>query len=308
MRLSMARRATARSASGAETSKPEPIAMNVHVEPPRRERRTRVIALHCSGAGAGQWRSLGETLGGSFELLAPEHYGSKSAGPWNGRHAFTLADEAARAVGLIDSSEEQVHLVGHSYGGGVALHVALARPERIASLALYEPSAFHLLRQIGRSGAAAFAEITNVAQRLGEAVVVGDYRTGIAGFVDYWNGPGAWNALPPERQDALIRWAPKGTLDFHALFHEASPLYAYRALKLPVLVLRGEHAPAPTRVIAERLSEQLPDCRLTVVRGAGHMGPLTHAPEVSALIAAHVRTATPRASPASDQAVRLLDA
>jgi pimeloyl-ACP methyl ester carboxylesterase len=271
--------------------------MNVHIDPPpRRPCRTRVIALHCSGAGAGQWRCLGETLGGGYELLAPEHYGCESTGPWTGRHAFTLADEAVRAIELIDMADSQVHLAGHSYGGGVALHVALARPDRIASLALYEPSAFHLLRQMGGRGASAWAEITGVAQRLGEAVAAGDYRIGIAGFVDYWNEPGAWNALPPERQAALIRWTPKGPLDFHALFHEATPLYAYRALKFPVLILRGEHAPVPTRIIAESLSEQLSDSRLTVIGGAGHMGPLTHASEVAALIAAHIRAAGPRTS------------
>ena len=82
-------------------------------------------------------------------------------------------------------------------------------------------------------------------------------------------------------------------------------------LKFPVLVLRGEHAPAPTRVIAEGLSEQLRDSRLTVVGGAGHMGPLTHAAEVSALIAAHIRAVGPRTGPATtspDLPVRALSA
>ena len=98
---------------------------------------TPVIALHCSGAGAGQWRALAEVLGPGYRLAAPEHYGCDRTGPWTGTHAFTLADEAARTFALIDESERKVHLVGHSYGGGVALHVALARPGRIASLTLY---------------------------------------------------------------------------------------------------------------------------------------------------------------------------
>jgi pimeloyl-ACP methyl ester carboxylesterase len=271
--------------------------MNVRMEPPRRARRTRVIALHCSGAGAGQWRLLGETLGGGYEVLAPEHYGCESTGPWTGRHAFTLADEAVRAIELIDMAAERVHLAGHSYGGGVALHVALARPDRIASLALYEPSAFHLLRQMGGAGAATWAEIAGVAQRLGEAIAMGDYRSGMAAFFDYWNGPGAWNAVHPERQDALIRWAPKGPLDFHALFHETTSAHAYRVLNCPVLILRGEHAPAPTRMIAELLPELLPNSRLIAVGGAGHMGPLTHVSEVSALIAGHIGAADSRMSP-----------
>jgi pimeloyl-ACP methyl ester carboxylesterase len=143
-------------------------------------RRGRVIALHCSGAGAGQWCRLAEMLGGGYELLAPEHYGSEDTGPWSGEHAFTLGDEADRAVALLDGLEGNVHLVGHSYGGGVALAVALARPERIASMALYEPSAFHLPRQMGGRGAAAHAEIADVARQIGEGIVTGDYRGAMA--------------------------------------------------------------------------------------------------------------------------------
>jgi pimeloyl-ACP methyl ester carboxylesterase len=140
--------------------------MNVHmVYPPRPKCRGRIVALHCSGAGASQWNYLAKALGGGYEVLAPEHFGNESSGPWSGERPFTLADEAARTIALIDKWEGKVHLVGHSYGGGVALHVAVARPGRIASLALYEPSAFHLLRQMNGDGVMAFAEITSVAHR-----------------------------------------------------------------------------------------------------------------------------------------------
>ena len=263
--------------------------MNVNmIYPPWPARRGRVIALHCSGSGASQWRYLAEALGGRYEVLAPEHYGCESTGPWTGEHAFTLDDEAARAIALIDRGNDKVHLVGHSYGGGVTLNVALARPDRIASMALYEPSAFHLLRQMGERGAEPYAEITGVARTVCQGVVTGDYRSAVAGFVDYWSGPDSWNALRPSVQDALIRWAPKGPLDFRALIDDPTPASAYRALTFPVLILRGEHAPAPTRVIAEGLAELLPARRLVDIAGAGHMGPLTHAPEVSALIVRHI--------------------
>jgi pimeloyl-ACP methyl ester carboxylesterase len=256
----------------------------------RRERRERVIALHCSGGAASQWSGLAEVLGGDYTLLAPEHYGCGVTGHWTGEHAFALDDEAARIVALIDESDEKVHLVGHSYGGGVALNVALSRPGRIASMALYEPSAFHLLRQMGRAGAAALAEIAGVADRMGGGVVAGDYRGAVAAFVDYWNGPGAWSGLRPHVQSALIRWAPKGPMDFYALMGERTPVEAYRALAFPVLLMRGEHGPAPTRLIAETLADLLPLGRLVVIGGACHMGPLTHAPVVFATIARHIET------------------
>ena len=250
-----------------------------------------VIALHCSGAGAGQWRHLGETLGPAYKLLALEHYGCEQTGPWSGRRAFTLADEAERTIDVIDRSDEKVHLVGHSYGGGVALHVALARPGRIASLALYEPSAFHLLKIIGDRGAAAFAEIADVTRVTAQGVIAGDYAGAAAAFVDYWGGSGAWAALRPAVQAALIRWVPKAPLDFRALIEEPTPLAAYGELRMPVLVMRGEHAPRPTRTIAEMLPSMVPQARLMVVDGAGHMGPLTHGSTVGALIAAHIGAA-----------------
>jgi pimeloyl-ACP methyl ester carboxylesterase len=262
--------------------------MNINFVHPQRVSCGQVIALHCSGADASQWRCLSEALGADYAMLTPEHYGSESRGPWTGEHAFTLADEAAISIALIDESDEKVHLVGHSYGGGVALHAALSRPNKIASLSLYEPTAFHLLRQMGEAGAQAYAEIQEIARRISQCIVTGDYRSGVADFVDYWNNHGAWKAMRPAAQSALMRWAPKAPLDFEALVNDPTPAKAYTALKFPVLILHGERAPLPTRVISERLIEILPKSRLKIVAGAGHMGPLTHASEVSRLIIQHI--------------------
>jgi pimeloyl-ACP methyl ester carboxylesterase len=265
--------------------------MNINIVHPQHVSCGQVIALHCSGADASQWHCLSEALGDDYAVLTPEHYGCESSGPWPGEHAFTLADEAARSITLIDKSDEKVHLVGHSYGAGVALHVALRRPDRIGSLSLYEPTAFHLLRQMGAAGAQAYAEIRRIASRISQCIVTGDYRAGIADFVDYWNSHGAWKAMRPAAQSALIRWAPKAPLDFQALIDDPTPAEVYAALKFPVLILRGEHAPLPTRVISERLIEILPKSRLKIIAGAGHMGPLTHASEVSQLIMQHISAA-----------------
>jgi pimeloyl-ACP methyl ester carboxylesterase len=180
-----------------------------------------------------------------------------------------------------------VHLVGHSYGGAVALHVALARPERIASLTLYEPTALHLLRQLDHA-AVALAEIRALALAVATGVVTGDLREAARRFVDYWAEPGAFAALRPSAQEAMSAWMPAASLELAAALKEPTLAVDYARLKSATLIIRGEHTPEPTRLIAETLPVVLSDGRLTIVEGAGHMGPLTHAAAVNGLIAAHL--------------------
>ena len=258
--------------------------VQLHRRSPTLSDPTPVIALHCSGAGAGQWRALGASLDARHGLVAPEHYGCESVGPWTGAHAFTLADEAARTIEIIDRSDWKVHLVGHSYGGAVAMRAAIERPSRIASLTLYEPTAFHLLKTMGERGMPALAEIRAIAARTAQGVITGNYRGAAVAFVDYWSGPGTWATLRPAAQESMTRWMPKAPLDFRALIDEPTRPSRLAALRFPTLILRGEHAPSPTRLIAEGLKALMPSARLQIVAGAGHMGPITHAKDVNAAI------------------------
>jgi pimeloyl-ACP methyl ester carboxylesterase len=252
-----------------------------------------VIALHCSGGTGRQWRRLRQRLPADCSLIAPDMIGTVATGHWNGEHAFSLADEARPIIETIDRHRGPVHLVGHSYGGGVALHVAAARPDRVAGLALYEPSAFHLLALLGEDGKRGRDEILGVISALRERLGTGAYRDAARGFVDYWNGEGAFAGMKPEYQDEILRYLPKASLDFHALLEEAASLHSYRAVTAPALVMRGEFAPTPTRTIADALLSLLPDAVQIEVGGAGHMGPISHADLVAEVAARHLTRTAP---------------
>ncbi|MER8956882.1 alpha/beta hydrolase [Mesorhizobium sp. M0833] len=236
-----------------------------------------VIALHCSGGSGRQWGALLERLDDTFRFSAPDLIGAPGGGTWTGSAAFRLADEAAAIIEMIDRHEGLVHLVGHSYGGGLALHIAAKRPHRIASLSLYEPSAFHLLRELESEGHEALGEILGIAGAVQDGLINGRYQTATARFIDYWGGDGAFAAMKPELQVALVRFLPKASLDFQALIHESTPASEYARFGFPVLVLRGEFAPVPTQLIARELVSRVPTAIGAIVPGAGHMGPLTHA-------------------------------
>jgi pimeloyl-ACP methyl ester carboxylesterase len=249
-----------------------------------------VLLLHSSASSSGQWQSLTESLQATYRFLAPDLYGYGETDAWPGEGPFDLAEEAALADAVVAESHGPIHLVGHSYGGAVALRFALQRPERVRSLTLIEPVAFHLLRSATADAAdrSLFGAVAEMAAVVSKATATGDYRSAMARFVDYWNGDGAWSRTKPELRAALTRRTPKVALDFRATMTESTPRAAYRQIAVPTLVLRGGESPAPTRRIAELVAGALPRSRLRTIGGAGHMLPLTHREAVNAAVAEHL--------------------
>jgi pimeloyl-ACP methyl ester carboxylesterase len=249
----------------------------------------------CGTASSGaQWRSLTEALAKRRRVLVPDLYGYGETDPWPGEGRFALAHEAGLADAVVADAvlapgRGPLHLVGHSYGAAVALRFAM-QPERLLSLVLIEPVAFHLLREDGADPAdrRLFQEVTELASLVSNATACGDYCGAMACFVDYWNGDGAWLRTKPELQAALARRIPKVALDFRARMTELTPGAAYGRIAVPTLVLCGTRSPRPTQRIAELVAESLPVSRPQRIEGAGHMLPVTHKEAVNAILAAHL--------------------
>ena len=246
-----------------------------------------VILLHSSAGSSAQWRSLAGRLSDRFRVLAPDLYGYGASAMWQGE-TFSLADEARIVGALVQRAGGAAHVVGHSYGGAVALHYALRHGASVLSLALIEPVAFHLLRENEATDAAAYAEIAAVAARVQRAFIDGDTEGGMARFVDYWSGPGAWATIPVAKRPALAARLRKVGLDFRAAFEEPTRLQDCWPLFMPTLLVQGGASPLPTRRVCGQLARVVHDARLEVVEGAGHMLPLTHAERVNAIVAGHL--------------------
>ena len=250
-----------------------------------------VLLLHSTGASNTQWRALAAQLAARYRVIAPDLYGYGASPHWSGRGAFSLEHEAAPLRALIERLDRPAHLLGHSYGGAVALHLARTRPHALQSLTLIEPVAFHLLRDGDGIDTSALHEIESIAGEVTYALACGDYHAGFGRFVDYWNGPGAWRAIPADRRDALAARLAKVALDFHAALTDPARPDDLRTIAVPALLIQGARTRSPTRRICERLERALPRARLRLIAGAGHMAPLTHREQVNTLIAAHIDTA-----------------
>ena len=254
-------------------------------------RRETVVLLHSSACSGAQWRGFAERYGETFRLIAPDLHGYGATAPWRGGERLRLADEAAIVAALTAACDDAVHLVGHSYGGAVALQLASAQPARVRSLTLIEPVSFHLLWNSDPRAVKFFDEVRALADDVTAAVERGEHEAAMRRFVDYWNGEGAWAGMDGRQRQAVLRAAPKIPMDFWAAITEPTLLEDYAALARPTLILRGDRSPAPVRRIADLLAGALPQVRTEILHGAGHMLPLTHRHIVNPIVAQQVRSA-----------------
>jgi pimeloyl-ACP methyl ester carboxylesterase len=242
-----------------------------------------VACFHSNASHAGQWRSLMDLLAPRFRVLAIDSYGSGKSPEWPSPTEITLADEVAFAEPLL-AAPLPMHLVGHSYGGAVALRAALQHPQRYASLVLYEPTLFALVDKLkpppnGTEG------IKAAVIAAADCLARGDTDGAGRAFIDFWMGPGNWDRMPPERRAPLAaattnirRWA-------HALVTDPVQPDDLRTLRMPVLLLTGAQSPESAHAVIRALQGLLPNVTTIELPGLGHMAPVSHPQPVNAEIA-----------------------
>lgn len=258
--------------------------MKLHVS--TRGEGERVVLVHSSGMSGRQWRRLEAELEPRYRVVVPDLSGSGASPPPASTEAFHFAEDVAALVDVLRASDDPVHLVGHSYGGLLALVIAAERPELVRSLAVYDPVAFGVVHDAHDEAALADLARSDDGTFFDDATG-GDARW-FRTFIDYWNGAGAWDALPPPTRDGFLAVGRKVFLEVRSLLHDRTPLATWAKIAVPALVLAGERSPLAARSVGTRLAAALPRARLVTVAGAGHMGPLTHAGAVNEAIRQHL--------------------
>src|SRR5512134_2350127 len=216
-----------------------------------------------------------ERLAPKFRVLAPDAYGAGKGPPWPANRPVTLRDEVALIEPVMALAGDPFALVGHSYGGAVALIAVLAQPQRVRALALYEPTLFALLEAESPSPNEADG-IRNAVAAAGAALDAGDPDRAAECFIDFWMGKGAWARTPAARRGPIAGAVVNVRGWKSALFDEPTPLQAFAVLDIPVLYMTGKDSPASSLGVARLLKKTLPRIEVIEFAGLGHMGPVTH--------------------------------
>ena len=235
----------------------------------------KALLIHSGGFGGRQWRKLAELLAPTHEVLAPDLLGYGSE-PWPAGEPFHFRQDVERLAAMLGG--EPADVVGHSYGGFLALQLALAHPELVRRVAVYDPVAFNVLTADER--ARGFVGVKPVYELpLDEAW--------LAAFVDWWNGPGAWTKLPEPTRAAFRQVGWKLSQEVTTLMADRESDYA--RVRAPVLVLGGGRSPEAERWTVEKLARAIPAGELHMFPDLGHMGPIVDAERVNAAIALSLR-------------------
>jgi pimeloyl-ACP methyl ester carboxylesterase/uncharacterized membrane protein YbhN (UPF0104 family) len=254
-------------------------------------RRHELVLLHGQPGSAADWHQVAERLPAQLHSVAADRLGYGSSP----RPAGGFAANARAVIDDLDASGiDRAVLVGHSFGGGVAMSAASLAPERVEAVVL--------LASVGPGCA-------NVWDKVLAASGTGPLCALVAWKLTPWIARArlgiarrrAGRSLRPDEHVNWQVWAHKGNAsgalwrtfltEQRALLRELDDLErALPAVGVPVLVLADPQDTLIPVATGRRLARSLPHARLQLIDGAGHHLPRraagTVADAISAFLAA----------------------
>ncbi len=244
------------------------------------------VALRSSGSGCHQWTFLRDWLSPDVKFMTPNLSGAPAPAHGIDPGQFCLAVEAQPIVEQLSGLTKPVHILGHSYGGALGVHLAVNHPGLVQSLCLYEPTCFSLLNNGQAVDRQLLSEIEVLAHQVNEAVVGNRPVSGAKLFTDFWGGDRSWSKLSPDKRKAWTDWVPNAFREIRALIDEPRPA---EGPGTPTTLLVGSDTQPQTRRIAEVLSTALPKCRVIEIPGSKHLRPFQMREIVAGEVWRHLR-------------------
>lgn len=235
--------------------------------------RTPILALHGTASNAKQWRSLRQSMAEERRVLTPDLPGYGASGMADLPATPGMVSRLQAVCELLDTLDEPCHVVGHSFGGALALRLGVIRPERVVSISVYEPTALAVFHSCTQPLDQRFL---GEFRRLGQITASAMPQVAMESFVNYWMGPGQWTQLSSANQQTLTAVARSAARDFQDALLDLEQPTTPSWYSGPVQMLCGDSTIPASRRIAQLLMKRLPNASLQTMTGAGHMGPMTH--------------------------------
>jgi 3-oxoadipate enol-lactonase len=219
-----------------------------------------LVLLHPIGLNRTWWDQYADALRARHRVIAVDlqgHGASDASAP-----GARLQDLAQGVLSVLDAEFiDRAHVLGVSMGGMVAQHLALAKPDRVASLLLC-------------STAGDFDDALRPKLReRGHVALTAGMQAVIEPTLNRWFSPATRDgALGRKCATTLATHDPLSwAICWDAISrHNARP--ELRTLPVPALVITGSHDVSTPPAAAQALAEAIPNSQLKIVAGASHLG------------------------------------
>ena len=264
--------------------------------------RERALYVHGLGGASTNWTDLAALLAVRVDGWAVDLPGfGRSQPPPRGR--YTVRGHVQAVIEVLEQvsarpgegSGAPVHLLGNSLGGLVSLLVAARRPDLVASLTLISP-AMPVYRVPAAFSRALLLLLLPGVPSLAERRMAGiGPEEHVRAMLSMCFGDAS--SVPPERLEQAVAemreraeqpWADRaltrsmrGLITSYLRLGGTNAWRLARALRPPTLVVWGAKDRLVDPRLAPRLAATIPDARLAVLDGVGHVAML-EAPEATA--------------------------
>lgn len=226
---------------------------------------TPVIFIHGTLGDMYMWTSFIESFGKDYRAIAySRRYNHPNRNPVPPMANHSTGIEAEDLAEFITKLQlPKAHVVGYSYGGYTALHLAVNHPDLIRTLVVAEPPLLPWLANMpghqDKGREMLDLQETRFVNPARNALKEGKEEEAIRIFIDYVISEGAFNALPAHTKHALLRNAPEFVAEVMSE-NMFAPLSRedVASLTMPVLMISGENSIGPLRLTDAELEKTLP--------------------------------------------------
>ena len=236
-----------------------------------------IVFIHGSYATTSTWKKMIKLLAENHRCISiklPGHCGMPDPDDFS---TPSIQTELAILEQVVQSlTDEAIHLVGHSFGGVVALAQALQGNLKLSQVTLFEPVATWVLDR---------TQDTEMSDSVEDFLF--KYRRDVANkkhyacgqVIDFWGEAGAFELFPdfikesmePLTSNNIRHWELCSSMDYD--------LSHLEKCTVPTRLVYGDHSNPVARSICEHLKEHIPNSKTYEIKGASHFLVTSHAEE-----------------------------
>ena len=235
-----------------------------------------IACIHGAGSSAVMWGDAVKELARLGRVISYDRRGcarSERPDPYERTTVTEQADDAAALLDALDAAPAVV--IGRSYGGAVAIDLALRYPHQVRALIVLEGDALGL-------SPAGLEWTKGLGKRMREVAAQDGVDAVYEAVIYEVMGEGVWGSFPEEVRRVLTQNGPALLAELHYVDEPMPDAAAFANIEVPALLVAASDSPPEQRDMTERMAEVLTKVRLVRVGGGHLVDPA--APEVLAFI------------------------